>query len=658
MTDNNNMHASDADDDHDDEKGEACSDGCHAKRTKPMPKPWQNPQVLTAAASGILLAVGFVGSKLGLPATIATGLYVTAVAVGGYYFAREALEEIVKEREVGIELLMTVAAIASGLLGEWSEAATLVFLYAISEASEGYTAERTRHAIRALMDLAPKTALLRRGDREERVPVEALKPGDVFVVRPGEAVPTDGEVLEGRSAVNQAPVTGESAPVEKAPADTVFAASINGEGVLAVRATKAFAENTISRIIQLVEAAQAKKGKSQRFIERFGRRYSPAVLGVAVLLAVVPMALGLGAAAWLHRAVVFLVAAAPCALVISVPITLVAAIGTAGRRGILIKGGVHLEELAKVRVVALDKTGTLTVGRPAVTEVVPFEGYDEGQLLAEAVALEARSQHPLARAVLARAKAAGIEAAPAEDFQSMTGLGAQGTVRGRRLYIGSPKLFGELGTPLGAAPPHVERLQAEGNTVVLFGTKEALHGLVAIADPLRREAAEAVAALKRVGITRVVMLTGDNARAANAIGAKAGVDEVFADLSPEGKTRRVAELRERYGEVAMVGDGVNDAPALAEASVGIAMGAAGTDVALETADVALMTDDLSRLPYLMSFSHRTWGVIRQNLALSIVVIAVLSLGAIGGFFTLPVAVLAHEVSELLVISNGLRMLRS
>ena len=658
MTHNDTRHTSDADDDHDDEKGEACSDGCHAKQGKPMPKPWQNPQVLTAAAAGVLLAVGYVGSKLGLPAGVSTGLYVTAVAVGGYYFAREAREELVKEREVGIELLMTVAAIASGVLGEWSEAATLVFLYAVSEASEGYTAERTRHAIRALMDLAPKTALLRRGGREERVPVEALKPGDVFVVRPGEAVPTDGEVLEGRSAVNQAPVTGESAPVEKAPADTVFAATINGEGVLAVRATKAFAENTISRIIQLVEAAQAKKGKSQRFIERFGRRYSPAVLGVAVLLAVLPMALGFGAVAWLHRAVVFLVAAAPCALVISVPITLVAAIGTAGRRGILIKGGVHLEELAKVRVVALDKTGTLTVGRPEVTEVVSFQGYDEPRLLAEAAAIEARSQHPLARSIMARAKAAGIEATPADDVQSMTGLGAQGTVAGRRLYVGSPKLFSELGTPLGAALAHIERLQSEGNTVVLFGTKEALHGLVAIADPLRREAAEAVAALKRAGITRVVMLTGDNARAAKAIGAKAGVDEVFADLSPEDKTRRIAELRARYGEGAMVGDGVNDAPALAEASVGIAMGAAGTDVALETADVALMTDDLSRLPYLMNFSRRTWGVIRQNLVLSVVVIAVLAVGAVGGLFALPIAVLAHEVSELLVISNGLRMLKS
>ncbi len=293
-----------------------------------------------------------------------------------------------------------------------------------------------------------------------------------------------------------------------------------------------------------------------------------------------------------------------------------------------------------------------------MTEVVPFEGYDEVKLLTEAAALEARSQHPLARAIMARAKALGIEAVPAEDFQSRTGLGAEGTVAGRRLYVGSPKLFTELGTPIAAATSHVERLQSEGNTVVLFGTREALHGLVAIADPLRPEAAEAVAALKRAGITRVVMLTGDNARAANAIGAKAGVDEVFADLSPEDKTKRVTELRARYGEVAMVGDGVNDAPALAAAAVGIAMGAAGTDVALETADVALMTDDLMRLPYLVTFSHRTWGVIQQNLVLSIVVIAVLSVGAVGGIFTLPIAVLAHEVSELLVISNGLRMLKS
>lgn len=625
---------------------------------QPMPPPWSNPQVLTSATSGLLLVVGFVGGKLGLAPQAETALYLLAVIIGGWYFGREAFEELTKEREIGIELLMSLAAIVAGLMGQWAEAAMLVFLYSISEAAEGYTEERTRHAIRALMDLAPKAALVLRDGKEMRIPVEELRVGDLFIVHPGEAVATDGEIINGRSSLNQAPVTGESVPVEKAVGDTVFAATLNGEGALTVRVTKTTANNTLARIIQLVEEAQASKGRSQRFIERFGKRYSPAVLGIGVLLALVPGLLGFGWEEWLTRATVFIVAAAPCALVISIPITLVAAIGTAGRKGILVKGGVHLENLAKIRVVALDKTGTLTLGQPRVTEIVPLNGHDESDVLSVAAALEARSQHPLARAILDRAEEQDVEFKPAEDFQSLTGAGATGRVMGTQYFIGSPVLFAEKQVELSDAEVRIEALQTSGNTVVVIGADQAALGLIAIADPLRPEAKEAIAELKRAGIHKVIMLTGDNPRTAQAIAAQAGIDEVFAELKPEDKTHKVAELDQQYGRVAMVGDGVNDAPALAAAHVGIAMGAAGTDVALETADVALMADDLSRLPYLIGFSRRNWGVIRQNLALSVVVIGGLIIGAVAGVFSLPIAVLAHEVSEFVVIASGLRMLRA
>ncbi|MEQ8483949.1 MAG: heavy metal translocating P-type ATPase [Pseudomonadales bacterium] len=609
-------------------------------------------------AAGLLLAAGFIGSRAGLPPAPETILYIIAIGTGGWHFGREALNELIAEREVGIELLMSVAAVVAGVMGQWAEAAMLVFLYSISEAAEGYTEERTRHAIRALMDLAPRTALVRRGAGEVRIPVEALDLDDCFIVHPGEAVATDGEVIEGSSSLDEAPVTGESMPVEKSVGDTVFAATLNREGVLTVRATRTAADNTLARLVQLVEKAQASKGRSQRFIERFGRRYSPAVLGIGMLLALIPGLLGMGWEEWLTRATVFIVAAAPCALVISIPITLVAAIGTAGRNGILVKGGVHLENLARVRVIAMDKTGTLTRGRPEVTAVVALNGREESDVLALAAALELRSQHPLARAIMDKAAALGLVATPADDFRSLTGSGATGRVGGATHWIGSPALFDEQGMDLTAARSRIEALQSAGNTVVVVGSSQAAFGLIAIADPLRPGAAAAVAELKRAGIHKVIMLTGDNPRTARAIAAQAGIDEVFAELKPEDKTRQVEQLDRQYGRVAMVGDGVNDAPALAAAHVGIAMGAAGTDVALETADVALMADDLSRLPYLMRFSRRNWRVIQQNLALSVVVIAVLVAGAVAGALSLPVAVIAHEVSEFLVIASGLRMLKA
>ncbi len=635
------------------------SDDCASTDpSAPVPPPWRNPPVVTSVISGLLLALGFAGGLVGVSDIVQTTVYIAAVVVGGTFFGREALEEFVKEREIGIELLMSIAAIVAGLMGQWGEAAMLVFLYSISEAAESYTEERTRGAIRALMDLAPKTAWVIREGVEIRLSIDELVVGDRFIVRPGEAIPTDGEIIEGTSSVNQAPVTGESLPVDKTIGDTVFAATLNGEGALTVLATKTAADNTLARIIEMVEAAQASKAQSQRFIERFGRRYSPAVLAVGILIALIPGAMGLGWQEWLSRATVFIVAAAPCALVISIPITLVAAIGTAGRNGVLIKGGVHLENLANIRVVAMDKTGTLTRGMPAVTAVEPLGDCSETEVLRIAAALEARSQHPLAQAVLEHAQAQDVSLEAAQDFRSLTGAGARGLVDGKVYHIGSPALFSELGADISSVTSRIEGLQRQGNTVVLVGGTDAVMGLIAMSDPLRPGAVEAIRALKALRMDKLIMLTGDNRLAAEAIAAQVGIDEVRADLKPEDKIRAVEALDRQYGRVAMVGDGVNDAPALAAAHVGIAMGAAGSDVALETADVALMADDLSKLPYLFQFSQRSWQVIRQNLVLSISVIAVLAITALTGVLSLPVAVLAHEISEFIVIASGLRLLRS
>lgn len=631
-----------------------------------QPKPWKNPKVLTSAASGLLLLIGWLIGLAGAPEPISLVIYIAAILIGGYYFGREAIEELIFEREVGIELLMSVAAVVAAALGEPAEGAMLVFLYSISEAAEGYTEEKTRAAIKALMDLAPKVALVRRDGIEREIPVEELVVGDIFIVNPGQAIATDGEVLVGASSVNQAPVTGESVPVEKQPGSPVFAGSINGEGALEVRATKIFADNTISRIIHMVEEAQEKKGKSQRFIERFGARYSPIVLLIGFLIAVIPpLAFGADWTTWITRATVFIVAAAPCALVISIPITLVATLGTGARQGVLIKGGVYVEELARVKVVAMDKTGTLTRGEPEVTEVILLRQDPDGlatsksELLAVAAGIERRSGHPLAQAIVRYAQAKGVQPAELADFRSLTGAGASARLDGRTVYTGSPDLFhSKLGISLEHAWDDINHLQSEGKTVVVLGDEQAPWGLIAIRDNIRPNARDAIAAMHAAGIEKVVMLTGDNQRTAKVIAGELGIDEIYTDLKPEDKAVKVRKLSERYGHVAMVGDGVNDAPALAEATVGIAMGAAGTDVALETADVALMADNLEKLAYALSLAKRNQSVVNQNLVLSAIVIGTLVIGALTGYFTLPAVVLAHEISEFVVIGSGLRMLRT
>ncbi|MBX9570692.1 MAG: cation-translocating P-type ATPase [Candidatus Obscuribacterales bacterium] len=625
------------------------------------PTIWRNKKVLSALISGLLLAVGWVAGKLGAPTVLSLSLYFFSVVIGGFYFAREALEELIHERRVGIELLMTVAGVAAALMGQIAEAAMLAFLYSISEAVEGYTEEKTRSSIRALMKLAPKVVTIERSGSLQEIPVAELAVGDVFLVRPGQAIATDGTVTEGNSSVNQAPVTGESVPVEKKIGDQVFAGTINAEGMLKVTATKTAAENTVAKIIQLVEEAQERKGESQKFIERFGRRNSPIVLLLGLLVAIVPpMLFHQPWSDWLSRATVFIVAAAPCALVISIPITLVAAIGAGARSGVLVKGGVHLENLAIIKAVALDKTGTVTHGRPEVSEIVVFESSNtltEHELISFASSLERYSEHPLARSIVQYAQSKSIALFDVSEWRSITGAGATGKIHGSSILIGSPVLFAPQLETNASAGQQIADWQANGNTVIIVGNDSAAWGAIALRDSIRAEAAAAIKSLHESGIA-VAMLTGDNERAAKQIASEVGIDSVFAELKPEDKVNALNKMLANYRFVAMVGDGVNDAPALAAATVGIAMGAVGSDVALETADVALMSDDLSKLPIAFKLAQRTRAIIRQNLYLSSAVIACLVLAAIFGFLSLPGAVLAHELSELIVIASGLRILRN
>ncbi len=611
-----------------------------------------------SALSGLLLLTGFVASVSDAADALTTALYVASALAGARFFAREALEDLVRERTVGIELLMTVGAVAAGALGEWGEAAMLVFLYSISEALEEFTEARTEGAIRALMDLAPKTVTLLRDGQQVEVPAEELEIGDRFLVRPGEGIATDGVIIEGASALDESAVTGESIPVEKTVGQKVFAGTLNGTGVITVEATATHENNTLAKIVHLVTEAQEEKGRAQRFMERFAGRYSPAVLALGVLVAV---AGGLATSdwdTWLLRAATVIVAAAPCALVISIPITYVAAIGNAGRRGVLVKGGVVLEDLATVRVAAFDKTGTLTHGRPELVEIVTAPGVDEREALVLAAGVERASEHPLAKAVVDGA--IDRELAPAEvtNVNALVGAGIEGRHDGHRIVVGSPTLMTERGITLDVFGDAVERLESSGATAVVLVVDDAAQAVFGLADTIRDQAAETVAALKAAGIERTVMITGDNRRTAAAIAARAGVDEVLAEQRPEDKATAIGALQDRYGGVVMAGDGINDAPALAAATVGVAMGSAGSDAALEVADVALMGDDLSKLADALHLARRTRVVVRQNLALSFAVLAVLVPGALLGVLNLPATVAVHELSELLVILSGLRMARA
>lgn len=601
-------------------------------------------------AGGLTLSAFGLGHFDVIPSGFEIGIYVFAIAIGGYHWAREGIEKLIEYKEIGIELLMLGATVGSIILGMWDEAAFLVFIYGVAEGLEEYAYARARASIRKLLDLAPKEARIIRDGKQIMIPASELKVGDVFLVRPGESIATDGTIIKGKSSLNEAPVTGESVPVEKGQGMQVFAATINQEGVLEIQVTATFENNTLSKIVHLVEEAQEKKGKAQQFIEKFGKYYSPAVLFGAIGLALFSL-LDPSFSQWGIRAVVLLVAAAPCALVMSTPVAVAAGIGRAGREGVLIKGGVYLENLGKIKVVAFDKTGTLTKGEPAVTDIIAITG-DERNALTLAYSVEKHNNHPLAQAIVRYAESLGLQSLPSSDFVAMFGSGTKAVIDGQTIYIGKKDLFSQL--DVARFDSEMEKLRKEGKTVMLVGSDKSLIGIIAVRDEIRPVAKQVITQLRHMGMV-VVMLTGDNPVTAQAIAKELGIDEVKADLKPDAKVAAIKELKKAYGVVAMVGDGINDAPALAESSVGMVMGTAGTDAAIEAADVALMADDLTKIPYAIGLGKKARGISLQNIVFSILLLVVLIPSALTGFLTVAIAVAIHEVAELIAVGNGLRV---
>lgn len=614
---------------------------------------YQYPPIRNAIIAGVLTTALFFTSLLtSLPSYITVSGYIIGAAVGGYYWFREGIEELIKEREVSINILMAFAALACAALGLWEEAAFLSFLYGAAEGIEEYTDAKTRGSIRKLLDLVPKGATLLTDGGEKNILATDLKVGDVFLVRPGESIPTDGLVAKGSSTVDESPMTGESVPVTKKVGMKVFAATMNKEGALEVEATAPFSECSVAKTIHMVEEAQEQKGKAQQFIERFGNIYSPTILGVALIIMVLPIVLGLDLDEWATRAVVFIVAAAPCALVMSTPVSIATAIGKAGRRGVLIKGGVHVENLGKVKAVAFDKTGTLTKGKLVVTDTIGLTR-NESAVLHLAHCVERCSEHPVACAITEKGASCPISNGETTEFEAIIGLGARARVEGEMIYVGQPELFDNLGIPTSDVEV-IPKLRNEGKTVILVGDGVEIYGIMALKDEIRPEAKRMVQDLHSMGI-RTVMLTGDNAVVAKAIGKDLGIDDVRAGLKPEDKIEAIRELKTKYGSVAMIGDGVNDAPALAEATVGIAMGAAGTDAAIEAADVALMADDLSKVSYALRIGRRSNHLGRQNIVFALATLAIMIPSALVGILTVALAVVFHEASELIAVGNGLRV---
>jgi Cd2+/Zn2+-exporting ATPase len=628
-----------------------------------------NRRVLATAVGGALLLIAFLSSLADASSRLTATLYAVATVISGYYSARAGWAALRAARGVDMNLLMTLAAVGALLIGEYEEGAMVTFLFALGNLLESATMERARNAIRSLMELTPPEATLLRDGDQARVPIEILQVGDHIMVRPGERLPMDGQIVEGRSAVNQAPVTGESLPVEKGTGDEVYAGTVNGAGALVVQVTRLAADNTLARLIQMVREAQSQRAPSQRFVDRFARVYTPVVVGLAALIAVGPPLLGWGAFSdWLYKGLVLLIISCPCALVISTPVTVVSAIARAARAGVLIKGGAYLEQMGAIRVLAFDKTGTLTRGEPRVVncqcathpqEEPPQACLDCYDLVAKAAAVESRSEHPLARAILRHAQALGVYGRypPGRAVAATAGMGIEGRVDGHFISIGSHAFMHRNGEPENSLCDEVQRAEKDGHTILVIEDQCCdQRGYLAVADTLRPGVAEVMADLKRAGIQRTVMLTGDNERTAREVAAQAGVDEARARLLPQDKVNAVEKLQARYGRLAMVGDGVNDAPAMARATVGIAMGAAGTDAALETADIALMADDLSRLPFTIGLSRRALRIIQANIAMSLAIKGLFLAMALGGMATLWMAVFADMGVSLLVTLNGLRML--
>lgn len=623
-------------------------------------------QLWLVGVSGATIAAGFL-AQWTLPGTplLATLLFAAGTLTGGALVFPHALGSLRKLR-LDMNVLMTVAVAGAWFIGEGAEGAAVVFLFAFAELLESWSVGRARRAIKSLLALTPETALRRRGEGEpEEVPAGEVKPGEIILVRSGQRVPLDGEVATGFSSINQAPITGESVPVDKKPGDPVFAGTINGGGSLEVRVTKAAGDSTLARIIKMVEEAEEQKAPTQRFVDKFARIYTPAVFVLAIFVAVLPPLLGWGTwSEWGYRALVLLVIACPCALVIATPVSIVSGLTSLARRGVLIKGGTFLEAVGKLRALAVDKTGTITQGRPQVAEVIPWDGTSEEDVLRWAAAIDTHSTHPLAEAVTAAAKARGLSITPAESYQSKTGRGAEAVIGGHPHFIGNHKMAHELGVCSPEVEARLAEIESRGQSLAVLGHTPhegcagKVLGILAIGDTMRPEVPEALKMLHAIGLKKVVMLSGDNQRTANAIAKQAGIDEARGDLMPDQKVEHLKELVKTYQYVGMIGDGVNDAPALAVASVGIAMGAVGSDTAIETADMALMNDDLRKLADAIAVGRRTVRIIQFNVGFAIAVKAVFLILAFTGHSSLWMAILADTGATLLVIANAIRLMRS
>lgn len=624
----------------------------------------QRARIMAVGVSGIFTGIGLLMQWQKVAEPYGRILpFCIAIIAGGWFILPKALRAV-RQLSLDMNVLMTVAVVGAVLIGEWSEGAAVVFLFALSEALESFSLNRARRAIQSLLKLAPETALVKRGSEFKEVSVQEVSVGEIISVRSGAKVPLDGEVTVGESAINQAPITGESMPVEKKAGDPVFAGTINTEGSLEVRVTKPHSETTLSKIIHLVEEAQSEKAPSQRFVDRFARIYTPSVFVVALLVLLIPPLLfNAEWNTWIYRSLVLLVIACPCALVISTPVSIVSGLTAMARGGVLIKGGTHLESIGKLRALAVDKTGTITEGNPKVTKVTPWNGKSEEETVRIAAALDAHSDHPLAHAVVNYANERKISFTLSEGHQSRTGRGAEARIDGHVYFVGNHRFAHEL----GVCGPELEKLlsdiEAHAQSVVVVGHKPHdgekgdVLGVISVADTIRPNAKEAIAALHKAGVEKVVMLSGDNQRTVDAISKEVGIDEAQGGLLPDDKINRVKELDAKYKYVGMIGDGVNDAPAMAAATIGIAMGGAGTDTAIETADIALMKDDLAQVAEAIVLGRRTVRIIQANITFALFVKAVFLVLAFTGHTSLWLAILADTGATLVVIANALRLLK-
>jgi Cd2+/Zn2+-exporting ATPase len=621
----------------------------------PASERWEkHGEAFTTVLCAVFVAAGWLAHRAGLGNFGTDALFLAGYLLGGYRQAIEGVTTLIKDRELDVDLLMVVAAIGAACIGYWFDGALLIFIFALSGTLEGYASGRTKRDIEALMALHPEEALAVRHGREERVPAASLAVDEIFIVKPGERVAADGKVIEGASALNQASITGESMPVDKRIGDEVFAGTINGHGALRVKVSRPSGDTILARMIQLVQEAQRRRPPAQLFIERFERGYAKVVVAGAIAVVALP-----SLAHWwtfreaLYRAMIFLVVASPCALAAAMMPTLLSALSNGARNGILFKGSTFIESLGRVRAIAFDKTGTLTTGHPVVTDVVSFCGSSSDEILATAASVESLSEHPLARAIVVEAARRSLTVTPATNLQAVPGTGAHALVGAETWSIGKASLFDSVH---GAARARHAALTAEGKTAVLVGSGK-VRGLIALRDTLRPGAREAIRALQRLGLEDLALITGDTRETAAAIGRDVGIAEIHAELLPADKVRVVEHMMGRFAQVAMVGDGVNDGPALAASAVGIAMGISGTDVALETADVVLTSDDLEKLAYAVALGRQALRIVKQNLVLALGMIVVLIASDLLGWISLPWGVVGHEGSTLLVTLNGLRLLR-